>query len=59
MVIDPVTGVAINKRVMRDYAELVKSRVDNREVDLNQPFKVIAEAALMEQQQIERFIERH
>lgn len=58
MVVDPVTGVSINKRVLRDYANLVKSRVDNREVDLNRPFKVVAEASLTKEGRLDVSIDR-
>ena len=58
IVIDPVTGVAINKRVMRDYANLVKQRVDNREVDLNQAFKIVAEAALTKEGKLDVTVDK-
>lgn len=58
IVIDPVTGVAINKRVLRDYANVVKTRVDGGEVDLNQPFKVIAEATLTKEGKLDVTIDK-
>ncbi len=58
MVVDPVTGAEINKRVLSDYANLVKERVDNNEVDLNQPFRVIAEAALTKEGKLDVTVDR-
>lgn len=45
---DPVTGTDINKRPLKDFADAVKTRVDSQQVDLTKPFKVIAEAVLLE-----------
>lgn len=45
---DPVTGVDINKKPLKDFAGIVKTRVDGQQVDLNKPFRVIAEAVIMD-----------
>ena len=48
LVTDPVTGAEINKKVLRDYANYVKARVDSDSVDLEGAFTIVAEGILNE-----------
>lgn len=43
---EKVNEVTINKQVLKDFGSYVKGRVDNKEVDLNQPFKIVVEGPL-------------
>ncbi len=43
---EPVKDVTINKEVLKDYGSYVKAKVEKKEVDLNQPFKVVVEGPL-------------
>ncbi len=43
---ETVTEANINKQVLKDYAKFVKEEVDNKKVDLNEPFKVVVEGVL-------------
>jgi hypothetical protein len=43
---DKVAEVVINKKPMKDFAAVVKTKFDKKEVDLNQNFKVVAEGVL-------------
>jgi hypothetical protein len=48
LVTDPVTGAEINRKVLRDYANYVKARVDSESVDLEGAFTIVAEGVLNE-----------
>ena len=48
LVTDPVTGAEINRKVLRDYANYVKARVDSESVDLEGEFTIVAEGVLDE-----------
>ena len=43
---DKVSEVVINKKPMRDFAAVVRTKYDKKEVDLTQNFKVVAEGVL-------------
>ena len=43
---EKVSEVVINKKVMKDYALVVKEKFDKKEIDLSQNFKVVAEGVL-------------
>lgn len=43
---DKVSAVVINKKPMQDLAAGVKTKIENKEVDLTQNFKVVAEGVL-------------
>lgn len=45
---DPNTGVEINRRVLRDYANYVKARVESDSLDLEGIFTIVAEGVLNE-----------
>lgn len=55
---DPVTGTDINKKPLKDFADEVKVRVDNQQVDLSKPFKVIAEAVLLDNGRLDTSIDK-
>lgn len=55
---DPVTGVDINKRPLKDFADVVKARVEGQQVDLNKPFVVVAEAVLLENGRLDVSIDK-
>ena len=45
----PVEGVTINREVMRDFGKEVAAKLENKEVDLTQNFKVTAVATLTDE----------
>lgn len=51
-------GVKINRQVLKDYGNLVKARVDKKEVDLNQPFTVVVEGALTKDGKLDTTIDK-
>ncbi|HEY0428882.1 MAG TPA: hypothetical protein VGC76_13960 [Pyrinomonadaceae bacterium] len=50
--------VKINKQVMVDFANGVKTKIDKQQVDLNQPFKVVAEGVLTKEGKFDTSIDK-
>lgn len=48
LVTETVTGTQINKAPLRDFANMVKSQFDSKQVDLEKSFDIIAEATLLD-----------
>jgi hypothetical protein len=43
---EKVSDVVINKKVMKDFASVVKTKYEKKEIDLSQNFKVVADGVL-------------
>jgi hypothetical protein len=48
LITDPATGVEINRKVLRDYANYVKTKIDSESLDLEGAFTIVAEGILNE-----------
>lgn len=55
---ETVQEIEINKRVMQDFGNMVKAKVDKKEVDLTQPFKVIVEGTLTKDGKLDLSIDK-
>lgn len=58
LVKDPVTGVDINKRPLKDFADVVKTLVEGQQLDLDKPFVVVAEAVLLDNGRLDVSIDK-
>jgi len=57
IVTDTVTGVQINRKVLRDYADYVKAKVDSESIDLEGVFTIVAEGVLNERGRLDTSID--
>lgn len=57
IVIDTVTGAQINRKVLRDYANYVKAKVDSESIDLEGVFTIVAEGVLNERGRLDTSID--
>jgi hypothetical protein len=57
LITDPATGVEINRKVLRDYANYVKAKVDSDSLDLEGAFTIVAEGILNERGRLDTSVD--
>lgn len=57
IVTDTVTGAQINRKVLRDYANYVKAKVESESIDLEGVFTIVAEGVLNERGRLDTSID--
>jgi hypothetical protein len=55
---ETVPEVEINKKVMKDFASVVKTKYEKKEVDLSQNFKVVADGVLTKEGKLDTTIDK-
>jgi hypothetical protein len=55
---EKVEEIKINKKVMMDFGNNVKAKLDKREVDINKPFKVVIEGVLTKEGKLDTSIDK-